>query len=72
MLNVPDRMREVRSKIEAGEPVDFQRVAQLQELDTVIVGQDYAEEAAQRWEDANAELKRHILDRSSNGVDDTG
>lgn len=62
MLTVPDRLREVRSNIEAGDPVDFRRVAQLQKLDIAILGRDYAKEAAQRWEEANNELEGHLLD----------
>ena len=70
MFTVPDRMREVRSKIEAGQPVDFQRVTLLQELDMVILGRDYAKESAKRQERANDELERHILARPSDKMDD--
>ena len=51
MVTVPNRMAELRSQLEAGQPlesIDTTRLFLLQQLDMVIAGREFVEEAARR------------------------
>ena len=54
----PDRLKEARQKIEAGESVDWNRLGQLQTLDVAIFSHDCAVEFLKRQELANDDLER--------------
>ena len=53
MLQLPDRLAQVRQALERGEKPNLEQIAQLQALDLAIAGRRYVEEAiaAQEAED---------------------
>lgn len=61
MLTVPCRLRDARSKIEAGEPVDWQQVVLLQDLDIAILDREYVEDSIKQQEEADDDLERFVL-----------
>ena len=54
MINMPDRLSEVREKLAAGEKVDLGLVASLQMLDVVIASRQQMEPDIAASEDAYA------------------
>ena len=55
-MQKPKRIDAMIDQVEQGQPVDLQRVGQLLDLDTVKVGEDFAQESLDRQEAADAEL----------------
>lgn len=61
MIKAPDRIGKLRSRIEAGETVtqaDVDRIAVLQVLDLVVLGEEFALESAQRDAAETEQFKR--------------
>lgn len=58
MISFPSRLRAAREQIEAGESVDWGRLAELQALDIAIIGEEFAEESIRSDEAATNELER--------------
>ena len=50
MIHLPDRLSTVIADIEAGKPVDVEKLHTLQALDLVRAGRQFVEEACQRQE----------------------
>lgn len=55
---MPNRLEEARQQIEAGEPVDWNRLAQLQSLDLAIFNQQLVIEHLQRQEQVDDRLEQ--------------
>lgn len=59
-LTERDRLGEAVAKLEAGEEVDWQRLADLQPLDTVVAGRAALLDALDREDQADADLERIV------------
>ena len=47
------RTESLIAKVEAGEPIDYEKEAKLDALDTLMVGIEFTEEAVQRTNEAD-------------------
>ena len=56
MLAVPDRLADVVQALEAGEPVDYGRVLELQALDIARAGEQFVRETIARHEEADEQV----------------
>ncbi|MBX3450596.1 MAG: hypothetical protein KF777_13595 [Planctomycetaceae bacterium] len=62
MITRPNRLLEAVQAIEAGQPVDWDRLAKLQTLDLVIVGRQFIEQAVIEQEQADERIRELLED----------
>jgi antitoxin (DNA-binding transcriptional repressor) of toxin-antitoxin stability system len=69
MILPPNRLSEVIEAVEAGQPVDYSRVARLLALDMAALGRQFVVEALEKEEEADARFEQIL--RRENGPGDS-
>jgi len=68
MIEMPNRLVEIREKIENGEPVDYSKYCDLVTLDIAIAGQEFVTDAGRFWEKEDDRIRRELeAARGGNG-----
>ena len=55
-----ERTESLIAKVEAGEPIDYEKEAKLDALDTVMAGIEVTEDSIRRTQEADAELIQRL------------
>lgn len=64
MITTPNRLAQIRTALESGQAVDFERIAALQAMDLVIAGRQFVEEAAKFQEDTDDSIAKLLAEVS--------
>lgn len=63
MIQTTNRLTSLRQDLEAGKPVNFRLLADLQALDLAIAGRQFVEEAIKFQEAEDARVEKSITER---------